>query len=168
MFAALAEQAEAWFAAEGVAIEARRIGRIALMRYHGQGGEIAVPWDAAPGAAATAFIAAHQTLYGFVLEAAVELVTLRLEAVGLMPRPAPTELPPGRGAVPTSRRAVHAVGGTTQAPVYDRATLGAGDSFAGPAIVTQLDATTVLPAGWSAIVHPSGALLLATVAERLP
>jgi N-methylhydantoinase A len=45
-------------------------------------------------------------------------------------------------------------------PAYDRASLGTGDGFAGPAIVTQLDATTFLPESWSAIVHESGALLL--------
>jgi N-methylhydantoinase A len=45
-------------------------------------------------------------------------------------------------------------------PLYDRAALGAGDRFAGPAILTQLDATTLVPPGWAGEVHPSGAILL--------
>ena len=44
--------------------------------------------------------------------------------------------------------------------MLDRASFGAGDRFVGPAIVTQLDATTLVPPGWSGEVHASGALLL--------
>jgi N-methylhydantoinase A len=45
-------------------------------------------------------------------------------------------------------------------PVYDRATLGAGDRFAGPAVVSQLDATTLVHAGWHVEVQASGALIM--------
>jgi N-methylhydantoinase A len=47
-----------------------------------------------------------------------------------------------------------------EAAIFDRASLGAGDRFDGPAIVTQLDATTLVPPGWQAEVMPTGALLL--------
>jgi N-methylhydantoinase A len=47
-----------------------------------------------------------------------------------------------------------------EVPLYERATLGAGDRFEGPAIVMQLDATTVVPEGWRARMDASGALLL--------
>ena len=50
--------------------------------------------------------------------------------------------------------------GPTEASVFDRAMLGVGDSFAGPAIVTQLDATTLVVPGWQAEVLASGALML--------
>ncbi len=39
--------------------------------------------------------------------------------------------------------------------VFDRASLGAGDRIAGPAIVTQLDATTLVAAGWQAKSWPA-------------
>ena len=39
--------------------------------------------------------------------------------------------------------------GVREVPLYDRATLGAGDRIDGPAIVTQLDATTLIAPGWS-------------------
>jgi N-methylhydantoinase A len=69
-------------------------------------------------------------------------------------------LAPGRGAVPQSTRPVHLGSGTVDVPVYDRGLLGTGDRFNGPAIVTQLDATTSVPPGWAAEVHASGAILL--------
>ena len=37
---------------------------------------------------------------------------------------------------------VHFDSGATEVPLYDRAPLGAGDRIAGPAIISQLDATT--------------------------
>lgn len=160
-YAALEGQAAAWFAQEEVVQADRHTSRVALMRYHGQGGELTVPWNAAgPEAIESAFAAAHQTLYGFVLTAPIEIVTLRVEAVGSMPRPPQPELPPGTGAVAETSRQVHLPGGAAEVPVYDRAAFGAGDSFAGPAIITQLDATTVVPPGWTATVHASGAILL--------
>jgi N-methylhydantoinase A len=69
-------------------------------------------------------------------------------------------LAPGNGAVPIGRQTVHDAGGAIEASVYDRADLGAGDLLDGPAIVTQLDATTLVARGWHAEVHISGALLL--------
>jgi N-methylhydantoinase A len=160
VFAELETQAAAWFTAEEVAADAQALTRVALMRYHGQGGEIAVAWTGEPGGIEAAFAAAHQTLYGFVLGSAIEIVTLRVEATGLMPRPKLLVLAPGRGAAAGSRRPVHFASRTVEVPVYDRDTLGAGDRFTGPAIVTQLDATTVVPQGWSGEVHGSGAILL--------
>jgi N-methylhydantoinase A len=50
--------------------------------------------------------------------------------------------------------------GACSAPIYDRSRLAAGEFFTGPAIVAQLDATTLVPAGWRARVDASGALLL--------
>ena len=46
------------------------------------------------------------------------------------------------------------------APILDRARLGPGASFEGPAILVQLDATTLVPPGWRGTVHPTGAILL--------
>jgi N-methylhydantoinase A len=51
-------------------------------------------------------------------------------------------------------------GGTERAPVYERSRLGAGLSIAGPAVVTQLDATALLPSGWCARVQAGGSLIV--------
>jgi N-methylhydantoinase A len=160
IFAELQEQAEAWFATEEVQPDDRQTTRVALMRYAGQGGEIAVPWTGTAEAVEDAFRAAHKGLYGFTLDAPIELVTLRIEAVGRMPTPPRPELAPGSGIVPGDHLTVHLADGATDVPLLDRATFGAGDRFTGPAIVTQLDATTLVPPGWQGEVHSSGAILL--------
>ena len=89
------------------------------------------------------------------------MVTLRLEAAGRLPAPA-VQPPTGgvaEGAV-TGHQTLLLRGGPVRAPVYDRGLLGAGAALAGPAIVTQLDATTLVPPGWDAVLHASGALML--------
>src|SRR6476659_3852622 len=79
IFAELTDQADDWLTAEKVAAEDRQQNKVAMLRYHGQGGEVAIEWrDDAAGVEA-AFAAAHRGLYGFTLESAVELVTLRVE-----------------------------------------------------------------------------------------
>ena len=44
--------------------------------------------------------------------------------------------------------------------MIDRNALGSGAGFDGPAILTQLDTTTLVAPGWRATVHASGAILL--------
>ena len=55
---------------------------------------------------------------------------------------------------------VHVGGETVTANVYDRAKLRAGDVVAGPAIVTEMDSTTLVLPGHAAEVHASGSLLI--------
>ncbi len=155
----LRAEAARWFDEERVVAADRSCAEVALMRYEGQGGELAVVWEGDAAAAVAAFNAAHQGLYGFVLAAPVELVTLRVEATGQLP--APVVAPPSAtGEVVAGRRTVHFAGGVREAVVLDRAGLAPGAKVAGPAILTQLDATTLVAPGWTAAVHPSGALIL--------
>ena len=159
-FAALDGEAQGWLASEAIPPADRRTSRVALMCYDGQGGELAVPWAEGLAATEAAFALAHERLYGFRLDAPVRLVTVRVEARGLLPPPVRPELPPGVGARAYGTAEVHWVAGAALTPLYDRATLGAGDEFDGPAIVTQLDTTTLVPPGWSVQALPSGTLLL--------
>src|SRR5215212_3303025 len=86
-----------------------------------------------------AFRTAHDALYGFTLDAAMEVVMLRVEVTGWLSRPQYQPVPEGRGAVVSSSRHVYLADGWTGVSVFEREMLGAGDTFAGPAIVTQLD-----------------------------
>jgi N-methylhydantoinase A len=104
--------------------------------------------------------AAHRALNGFTLESKVELVTLRAETEGSVPASARPVLPRGNGAEAIGRQIVHGASGPVEASVFDRARLGAGDRIIGPAIVTQLDATTLVALGWWAEVLDTGSLLL--------
>ncbi|MBV9432351.1 MAG: hydantoinase/oxoprolinase family protein [Hyphomicrobiales bacterium] len=160
LYAELDAEAKSWFEEEGVVAADRRELRVALLRYHGQGGELAVGWAGDAASTEAEFRKAHATLYGFTLDAPIELVTLRIEASGRMPEPVRPKLTPGRGAVALAKRRVRFAQGTREVPVFDRERFGEDDRFGGPAIVTQLDATTLVPPGWSGEVHASGSLLL--------
>jgi len=159
-FGELSQQAVDWLHSERVAGNRRVLSRTALMRYRGQGGEVATPWHGDAVALEAAFEAQHRALYGFTLDAPVECVTLRVEAIGKVAHPPRQSLPRGNGARPSSTHLMNIEGVPADVPVYDRATLGAGDRFAGPAVVSQLDATTLVHAGWHVEVQSSGALIM--------
>ena len=133
-----------------------------MLRYHGQGGELSIGWVDDVAGVEKAFADAHRTLYGFALDSAIELVTLRVEATGRMPAPPRPILAAGSGATSHATLPVHFATGTRDVPLYERAALGAGDRISSPAIISQLDATTLVLPGWHGEVHPSGAILLAS------
>ena len=125
------------------------------MRYVGQNYELPVLISASanvPVLPATddlreGFFDAHLHSYGYVdREAAVEVMNVRLKAVS--PRAQASGRPDSPQGV-AEPEATQDVWFTADAPlptpVYDRTTLPAGFSFTGPAIITQFDATTVVP-----------------------
>src|SRR4029077_14358534 len=87
---------KSWFEEEAVAPADRREHRVALLRYHGQGGELAMRWAGDAASTEAAFSKAHAALYGFTLDAPIELVTLRIEASGRMPEPVRGKLGPAK------------------------------------------------------------------------
>jgi N-methylhydantoinase A len=163
-FVALDAQADAWFAHEQIGPDARRIVRTVDMRYAGQNYELAVPLPAGPVTAETlalldiGFADAHQRLYGFVAaEEPVQLVTFRVEATGIVKKATLREEPivgADAAAAIVSHRDVWVAGQDhgVSCPVYDRDRLRPGNCFVGPAIVEQMDATTVVLQGMSASV----------------
>ena len=173
-FAALSKQAEVWFAHEEITPDARRLLRTVDMRYAGQNYELAIPLPDGPitpktlDLLAQGFADAHQRMYGFLADdEPVQLVTFRLEATGLVSKATLKAHPPG-GA-----DASHAIRETREVwlaesrdfvacPVYARDELKAGNRFAGPAIVEQMDATTVVLPGMTARVDPYLNLILET------
>jgi N-methylhydantoinase A len=171
-FAELEDRAIRWFDAEDVAMDARRVVRTVDMRYAGQNYEIAVPIASGPigsvtlKALAADFTAAHRRLYGFAAEGEiVQLVTFRLEAAGLVAKasfsPRPSAGPDASAAVVGYREVwMPEAKGRVICNIYDRTRLDAGNCIAGPAIVEQMDATTVVPPGWSARVEPYLNLIL--------
>jgi N-methylhydantoinase A len=102
---------------------------------------------------AEGFAAAHQRAYGFIAEGdPVELVTFRVEAIGLVHKAKFQPEPEiGADASPAAIGERHVwlpeAGDRLTCPVYDRERLRVGNVIAGPAIIEQMDATTlVLPA----------------------
>jgi N-methylhydantoinase A len=161
----LAEQAEVWFDVEGVVHGDRSVDRMALLRSRGQGQEIAVPWTGTADGVCTHFVSAHRSLYGFAINAPIDLVTLRVEARG-MGRGLPSLELRGGDAASATYAPVLFESGIVQTPIIERDSLGAGDEVTGPTIITQLDATTLVSRGWKGSVHKSGALVLAD--QELP
>ncbi|ADO44394.1 hydantoin utilization protein (plasmid) [Ketogulonicigenium vulgare Y25] len=160
IIAELSAQADAWFATENVAPDLRNARTVALMRFKGQGGEIAVPYTSDGKVTEAAFIAAHTEMYGFALQAPVELVTLRVECTGTTIQPPESLLPAGTEVPVDQLSPVWIDGAEVQVPVISRTRLGAGAVFDGPAILTQLDTTTYVKPGWRGTVDASGALIL--------
>ena len=149
---ALRADAEAWFAAEAVAPAERAIAVSLDMRYVGQNFELSVELGTAdplphPAALAAAFLAAHERSYGFAnAQDPVEIVNFRLVARGRQRRPAPPRHPPASGApAAVGRRAVwFDAAAATDTPIYERAALAPFHALTGPAVIEQLDATTLL------------------------
>ena len=123
---------------------------------------------AALARARRAFDAEHERLFSFLLDAEHELVnaarhrrpargpTVGADRAGA--RATPTRRPPA-----CSSHRIYVDGGLVDAAVYDRARLRAGDVVTGPAIVTEMDSTTLVLPGHAATVHPSGSLLIRPV-----
>jgi N-methylhydantoinase A len=163
-FARLEQQAENWFSTEGVDQVSRRLARSIDMRYAGQNYELPIPLpDVANEAELIAglkrdFEAEHLRMYGYIAqEEPVQLVTFRLQATGVVPKSDITEHGPAQSDVQqaiTGRRDVWLpeLDGWTKSPVYDRGGLGFGHQFDGPAIVEQMDSTTLVLPGQSARV----------------
>jgi N-methylhydantoinase A len=132
------------------------------VRYHGQGFEI--PIDVAEAdldRLAADFDAEHERLFSFLLTVDHELVNARATVTGPRPSVAPVTLPPTEGPPePIDTHPIHLSGATVDARIYDRATLRAGDVVTGPAIVTEMDSTTLVLPGHAATVHASGSLLI--------
>jgi N-methylhydantoinase A len=171
-FRVLAGQAEAWFVEEGIAADARRVSRTVDMRYAGQNYELAIALPDGPigpaalQALAEGFAAAHQRMYGFVAEdEPVQLVTFRVEASGVVPKatfkPQVDAGPDASGAIVARREVwLPEAGGFVACPVYERDMLLAGNRIVGPAIVEQMDATTVVLPGMVGWVEPYMNLIL--------
>ena len=162
VFADLEQRALAWLEAEAVPHAARRLTRWASVRYQNQGFELDVPWTG-PEATVAAFHRLHEQRYTFAQEdTPVEIVTLRVEARGVFPPPLLQELPtsgPINDAL-QGLQTIHLEGGPSPCPLYVRSRLGQGARVDGPAILMQLDATTLILPGQTGTVDRYGNLLI--------
>jgi N-methylhydantoinase A len=119
------------------------------------------------GKIAGAFHNAHRATYGHAAEQAeVWLKELRAHIVGIMPKPRilPMESMPEPGS--PSTRQVRLFGGSFEAAVFERDNLAVARRIDGPAIVNQMDTTTLIPDGWHARTSASGALIVARSATK--
>jgi 5-oxoprolinase (ATP-hydrolysing) len=139
------------------------------LRYAGTDSFLPVPFGP-HDAVLAAFTAAHRGRFGFatperevVVEAAIAEVTAAGEAVEeaqLAARPA------DQAVAPIDRVPLWTAAAAHDAPVFDREALLAGDRIAGPALIREANATTVVEPGWSAEVTGLNHLILRRVTPR--
>ena len=165
-FADLEAQAAHWFAEEAIPDADRRLTRTVDMRYAGQNYELPIALPPGPitqsslDALAEGFAAAHRRMYGFIAEdEPVQLVTFRIEAAGHVEKasfhPRPDAGPDASAALIGARDVwLPEAGGFVTCPLYDREKLDCGNRITGPAIVEQMDATTVILPDTVATVEP--------------
>jgi N-methylhydantoinase A len=172
LFGVLGSDANALLAAEGVPPAARVLERKLDLRYAGMSHELTVECPAgARGRAALSgtietFHRRFQALSGHADRAreAVEIVNLRVAARGLRAKPALPHPPAASDTAPAprARRAVTFLGAETPvaSAIYARSDCAPGARIAGPAVIEQLESTTVVPPAWCARVDERGNLIL--------
>jgi N-methylhydantoinase A len=163
IFRQLETKARAELAAEGMNPADGVFARELDLRYTGQGYELRTPLDGlfadrltagSLAAAREKFDQRHAQIHGHTAkERPVEVVSYRLRVRVAVPKyePRPQAAPAAPRAVADAvkgRRDISIDGRTVAAAVYERDRLDIGATVAGPAVVEQFDATTVIPPGW--------------------
>jgi N-methylhydantoinase A len=171
-FAELETRALEWFTQEAIPEKRRLLMRSIDMRYGGQGYELTVPYagDSLDAEALAQlrqqFEKTHQQVYGYVAdEEPIQITTLRLEAVGLVPKADLKSHPPIKTPVEAAIIGQREVwlpeaGGFCRCPIYERKKLGPNHVVVGPAIIDQMDSTTLVLPGQTATVDPYLNLIL--------
>ncbi|MGP1254884.1 MAG: hydantoinase/oxoprolinase family protein [Kiloniellales bacterium] len=154
---------------EGIARAQQSVTLQIDVRYHGQG--MGIPVDTTLEAfretglegLGAIFDRVHTQLFTFALEAPKELVTLRSIVQGPAPLMVAAKLDGGSGdpvdAV-IEETTVFVDGADRKAMIYDRARLREGDEIQGPAVIAQMDTTTLILPGYIARVDPTACLLI--------
>lgn len=176
IFTELEDRARAELAHEGLDPADAQFHREFDLRYTGQGYELRVSLDglgegglnnAAMEAARDRFDDRHAQIHGHAAkEKSVEVVSYRVRVRVDVPKYQPTPVKPDAGAtVPDDARkgarTIYFDGAVgTETEVFERSNLPAGARLDGPAVIEQLDATTVVPTGWSVAVDETMNLIL--------
>ncbi|RAI00098.1 hydantoinase [Acuticoccus sediminis] len=169
---ALEAEARDWLSREGRLVGEADVSVSFNLRYGGQAYEIEIivppaERDTIDEAGIVArFHAEHDRLYGFREdETPIETATVRLGVIG---RVAPVALPEPDATAPAPRghRPLWHRGEVVGAAVYQRADVGRGAVVPGPAIIEQLDTTTLILPGWRAVADRLGTLHLSREAAQ--
>lgn len=149
----LGRDARTWLGEEGIDESQQRLSYEADVRYFRQGYEFSLEIDpnrlggGALHELAARFGLAHERIYGFKLDQPVELVNLRAVGVGAVQKinlPKFEKEGPDAAAAVVEQHRAYFDGSFSSVNVYDRTRLRTGNRIRGPAIVIQMDATTVI------------------------
>ncbi|RJF90196.1 hydantoinase B/oxoprolinase family protein [Sphingomonas cavernae] len=162
---ALAAEAETALADQDLPFAHVDVLRRAALRYDGSDSALEIPFDT-PMAMRADFEKRHKARFGFIApETQVIVETLIAEAVG-RPEDAGSAIsaPAKAGAQREPLAGPRPSPGYSE--IYDRATLGAGTLLAGPALIVDPSATTVVEPEWQAQVDAIGNLILTRAVPR--
>jgi len=159
-FRQLEAEAENWFNKEGINKEKRSLEYFLDMRYQGQNHEIRVPFSfddsSDENSVRKAFTEAYERLYSFSSDDMVQIVNFGLSAIGDIVYPAVTEDEyqgeECSSAITGERKVYIGNGDFENYKIYDRDLLRNGNIVRGPAIVEQMDSTTIIPRGMKGTV----------------
>jgi N-methylhydantoinase A len=170
-FVGLEAQGREELAAQQVEREQVSYLRSIDLRYVGQEHTLSIPVESGvdPSNFKGLFDDAHRRKYGHASEHdGVEMVNLRLAAVGAVAKPEQAEAPPAGGAEPTplAERQAYFNGALHQTPVYERSTLARGTVVRGPAVVDEEGATTIVPPNFELWVDDYANLVISSLAEE--
>ena len=170
VLAELEREGVAEMTAQGVASGNITILRRLHLKYEGTDLALVIPFGETR-ATAEAFAAAHRARFGFDVpdgELIVEAVSV--EVVGAGETPGSPRSSPVAAVTPPAVRARRAIwfgAAAAETPIYSRDDLEFGHMIAGPAVIIEAAATTVVEPGWRASVDRLENLLLDRV-EALP
>ena len=156
LFSQLIEQARAELRSEGFQDNEMELQPFLDLRYAGQGYELTVPSPMPPFKAADIdlmrqrFDSQHEQAHGHKAESEpVELVSLRLISVGLVPQAKFSPVKPTGKKLAAARIGERKIffgreHGTLNCRIYNRDALEPAHKIAGPAVIEQMDTTTVI------------------------
>ncbi len=174
--AQLGEKGRGWLRTERLSDAPAVFEWAADMRYFGQNFELSASLasdvldEGGLASLVEQFHSAHEQAYGYrMAERAVEIVNLRL-GVAVQRDVPPSSVAGSRGgsladALVGTRQTWFPETGFAETPVYRRDRIPLESSFSGPAVVEQMDATTVVPPDGKVTVDRHGNLMI-RISER--
>lgn len=166
----LASSAESWFDRNQIDSQERRVRASADLRYRRQNYELNLPFPETCKSVddfskiATLFHQEHKLVYGHNAPGEpIQVVNLHIQAAREVKAP---RLPPVASASRTveearsENRNVWFSRGLVECGIYDRARLQAGHVLEGPAIIQEVESTTLVSPGWQLRVDKFGNLVI--------
>jgi len=164
----LARIAREELASQGVAPERIQIARRVQVRYDGTDSALSVGFARVDDMVAQ-FEAAYRKRYSFLMpDRSLVAESVSVEAIGAPEAPLEAAPAAARAGAPQPAEwaSVHTGGRARRSPVFLRDRLAPGDRIAGPAIIAESNATTVLEPGWRAEITRLDHMVLERVEAR--
>lgn len=161
-------EGEHLLSAEGFASDAQEFTATINLRYEGQEHSVTLPIEGHVDAAEVdrlkeAFDAAHERAYGHTMPDPIEVVAVRMSAIGRQDPPSLPILPKrdGHTVQPRlSRGVIQVDGSAADYAVYHRDDFTHGDVIHGPAVISEHTGTTVMHPGDVANVGTYGEIVI--------